>query len=75
MTWCGASRATPSAASTPARHNLAVSAIDQTVGLRRQIAEVEHDHATQDPEMEEALDVRAWILTPPADGQLKLLAA
>ncbi|MGW1216740.1 hypothetical protein ACWD5F_44610 [Streptomyces sp. NPDC002499] len=29
----------------------------------RQIAEVENDHATQDPEIEKALDVRAWLLT------------
>ncbi|MGS2586088.1 hypothetical protein [Streptomyces hebeiensis] len=51
------------------RHNLAVSAIDQIVDLRRQIAEQEHDHATQDPEIGKALDVRAWPLTQPADGQ------
>ncbi|MFF2166595.1 tetratricopeptide repeat protein [Streptomyces sp. NPDC058175] len=50
------------------RHDLAVSAIDQLVDLRRQIAEVEHDHATQDPEIEKALDVRAWLLEQPTDG-------
>ncbi|WP_406506357.1 tetratricopeptide repeat protein [Streptomyces sp. NBC_01602] len=44
------------------RHDLAVSAIDQLVDLRRQIAEVEHDNATQDPEIEKALEVRAWLL-------------
>ncbi|MER7568948.1 tetratricopeptide repeat protein [Streptomyces sp. NPDC097941] len=50
------------------RHDMAITALDQIVDLRRQIAEVEDDHATQDPEIEKALDVRAWLLEQPTGG-------
>ncbi|WP_405864413.1 hypothetical protein [Streptomyces sp. NBC_00005] len=45
-----------------------MSAIDQLVDLRRQNAEAEDDHATQDPEVAKALSVCAWLLEQTADG-------